>query len=379
MPFTEITHGRNRGKYRSPSGRVFTRKQVRLYYARGQSFDAAAPVFHCDAIVSRRDPTGTGDIRRRGTTEFRRRWNAVARAARDVIVTHDILGLRPASAGAVALAASTVRSPSDIGHSAFSTLAGESKLKAFQSWVDQTLQQVVLGGDGAWLRDMVARSYARAVARGTRLTKSENRPQDSDARIAAIHALAVVETQGIMEAVSQRAVRSVAAAIIAGKSQMAIVADIAQATRAVGLTRSRAMVEDVVAKAFTAGTVDQFRTAGVARAGLIPEFVVKQTSGARDGIHDAPRRAAVSGPGSRGGTSGRTQRRIRGVEQRLRSTLGEYASIQTAGDDQVCEICEGLESGGPYTLDHALSLIPAHPYCRCALVPESAPDASSEE
>jgi len=35
MPFKRITSGKGRGKYRSPSGRVFTRKQVRLYYATG--------------------------------------------------------------------------------------------------------------------------------------------------------------------------------------------------------------------------------------------------------------------------------------------------------------------------------------------------------
>lgn len=33
MPFKKITRGKSRGKYRSPSGRVFTKKQVRMYYA----------------------------------------------------------------------------------------------------------------------------------------------------------------------------------------------------------------------------------------------------------------------------------------------------------------------------------------------------------
>lgn len=33
MPFTKIKRGKGRGKYRSPSGRVYTIKQVRLYYA----------------------------------------------------------------------------------------------------------------------------------------------------------------------------------------------------------------------------------------------------------------------------------------------------------------------------------------------------------
>jgi hypothetical protein len=33
MPFKRITRGRNTGKYRSPTGRVFTRKQVAMYHA----------------------------------------------------------------------------------------------------------------------------------------------------------------------------------------------------------------------------------------------------------------------------------------------------------------------------------------------------------
>lgn len=34
MPFKKIS-GKGRGKYRSPSGRTFTRKQVIAYYATG--------------------------------------------------------------------------------------------------------------------------------------------------------------------------------------------------------------------------------------------------------------------------------------------------------------------------------------------------------
>jgi len=33
MPFTKIKSGKNKGKYRSPSGRIFTFKQVKLYHA----------------------------------------------------------------------------------------------------------------------------------------------------------------------------------------------------------------------------------------------------------------------------------------------------------------------------------------------------------
>lgn len=33
MPFNKITSGKNKGKYSSPSGRIFTKKQVEMYYA----------------------------------------------------------------------------------------------------------------------------------------------------------------------------------------------------------------------------------------------------------------------------------------------------------------------------------------------------------
>ena len=35
IPFKKITSGPKKGKYRSPSGRVFTGKQVKMYYATG--------------------------------------------------------------------------------------------------------------------------------------------------------------------------------------------------------------------------------------------------------------------------------------------------------------------------------------------------------
>ena len=33
MPFTKITSGPNKGKYRSDSGKIYTEEQLRLYYA----------------------------------------------------------------------------------------------------------------------------------------------------------------------------------------------------------------------------------------------------------------------------------------------------------------------------------------------------------
>jgi hypothetical protein len=35
MPFKKIMKGKGQGKYKSPSGRVFTKKQVAFYHATG--------------------------------------------------------------------------------------------------------------------------------------------------------------------------------------------------------------------------------------------------------------------------------------------------------------------------------------------------------
>lgn len=38
MPFKRIKRGKGRGKYRSPTGRTFTKKQIKMYYAKGGQF-----------------------------------------------------------------------------------------------------------------------------------------------------------------------------------------------------------------------------------------------------------------------------------------------------------------------------------------------------
>jgi hypothetical protein len=47
----------------------------------------------------------------------------------------------------------------------------------------------------------------------------------------------------------------------------------------------------------------------------------------------------------------------------------ELVEVLTAGDDDVCPECEGISEDGPYDIDDAYDLIPAHPHCRCAFVP----------
>jgi exonuclease VII small subunit len=59
--------------------------------------------------------------------------------------------------------------------------------------------------------------------------------------------------------------------------------------------------------------------------------------------------------------------------------LGEFVNVLTAGDDKVCQICQDLATDGPYSLEEARPLLPAHPHCRCTFIPMDEQDESLKE
>lgn len=331
---------------------------ARLNHPAARVHDAYRP------LSPKGDPTGTKDVRRRYKAETDLRWRRMAKQLREVIVQQDMLGLDTSK-------------PTSLGL-ALQAMPSHQLVVAFQTWVDKTLERTTLEHDAAYLDSMISISFNRAVKRAMRLTKSKTQPADAADAVGALQQAVVVEMQGINEAVSQRIVRAASDAILNRRSPKQLLTECAMAIEQVGVTRSRAMVEAYVSKAFSVGTLDQFEAAGIKRVGLIPETVRgKQT---KDGfLADAPTTArrggpAGTGPGSRGSReeppSTRTIARIRKAQAQVES-LGEV-DIVTAGDDLVCPDCEDLESGGPYSIDEARSLIPAHPWCRCAFVPTGA-------
>lgn len=57
------------------------------------------------------------------------------------------------------------------------------------------------------------------------------------------------------------------------------------------------------------------------------------------------------------------------IPERLKRIGSEFLNVLTAGDNRVCVICEALSENGPYSLEEAQGLLPAHIDCRCAWVP----------
>lgn len=478
MPFAKIKKGPDKGLYRSPSGRNFTKRQVVRYYARGQTFDTRTPVeFWCDAVKQTSDPTGTIDIRKRFNALLGTRWRAVRLALQKQVVELDVLGLKPDTVSPLAAAGA----------------AGNKEL-GFQTWFDNLVKRVVVD-DGSWMRPLMQAAYNRAIKRAMRLTQTKVVPQDQTETVNALSVLCYTELQGIAEAVSQRVMRAATQAWLHNELPRDAFRAMDAALSTVGITRSSAMAELMVVKSFNTATLDQFAAVGVERVGLIAESkpgrfkrdsnpnhdpktgeftegpggergserptdlpmsskysqekgnlgplvsavekaqadgTVRERSvnlselratqnylggeGGGDpvfeGLEDKPvvvnngvekvildghhrvsaaiaagktkisvyyvsskRKTsdAATGPGSRISReevpSARTIARIRAMHSQLEEDLPEEVDVVTAGDDLVCQECEDIEAEGPYTIDEARSLIPAHPRCRCAFAP----------
>jgi hypothetical protein len=307
------------------------------------------------------DPTQTGRLRAqlRGTMALR--WRKMRLLAREIIVEHDILGLK--SGGLMQIASPTI-------------LNAGTKLQSFQRWWEMALDSSVLGGDGSVMRPFIHAAYEKGVSYAHGALKKYILSGIAQHREEALFQLAVIELQGIMAAVSQQATRVVTQGMLVQQTPMTIVRNIWAVIDRVGINRTNAMIELLVVRAHAEATLDIFEAAKIRAVGLVPEARAGLNDNLRDQMLDAKKgkgRGGKKGAGSRisrkAPPSKRTVQRIRRQELALAKRLGERVRVRTAGDDDVCPICEAISEEGPYPIDQARSLIPAHPHCRCTFVP----------
>lgn len=320
---------------------------------------AKAHVCFHDAVRVRKDPTGTLRFRRKLTSDLDRRWRRVELEARAMILNQDMFGL----------AANTVTSSLMNLFVARSVIGIDaSKLRLFQDWFDQALARVVLDGEGSYLQTAIANAYFVAVGRVAKRTQSLNLMAQqfvSGNKIDTIHKLAFIELQGIVEAVSQQVVRAAGDALIKRQKPIVLVRAMSTIIRKVGVARSRDLVSVAVVRAHSEGTLDAFEAAGIEKVGVIAETV--RIKPPKSLLRDARRK---TGPGSRSRArvpSRSTVGRIRRLEREIEEELPRV-NVLTAGDEKVCPICIEIEENGPYTIDEARGLIPAHIRCRCAFI-----------
>jgi hypothetical protein len=340
-----------------------------MLHFRGHIFDGRSTCACCvgDIKQSMRDPTGTMPLQRKFNTAFQIQWRVVKRAVRTMLVDRDLLSLKSNGLLQPVQPAMT---------------AGGSKVLAFQRWFDQLLGTAISGGNGATARPFLQSAYSagveyaqQAIPRTVMATGVLNHRLDT------LQTLAYVELQGICEAVSQQAVRAVANGLLHAQSAAQIARAVGERIDAIGVVRTQATVSFMTVKSFNEAVLDTYEAAKVTKVAIVPEAVpVKVTTDAkRARIRINPN----TGPGSR---ISRTVTPSRSTVARIAKAalaverLGKV-NVRTAGDDNVCPICEDIADNGPYTINKARSLIPAHPRCRCTFVPVGdrrfAPDASA--
>jgi hypothetical protein len=369
--------------------------------------------FYCQDVGPKpRDPTGTEDLRKRYRAMATLRWQGLRRLARDAIVGQDMLGLNKSAMGMAALF---------VGQALGLGGTTDTKIKSFQLWFDNALAQVILERGGGWLQPMTVTSYDRGVKTAQSMVRNDIVPADRSDKIAGLQSLAYAELQGIVEAVSQRAVREVSFGVLNGRKPIQVFRAIADAVDKVGVTRTRAMIDMMIVKNYNQGTLDQFKASKVTQVALVPEWLPPKPKRTRDAnpYHD-PVSGEFTGPGAVLNVAADPHEEhllqlsylTRAAEARARITqqvaqkgeafahpftaheqykasmlLKQYrkqdarkrtvvveeepelVEVLTAGDDDVCPECEGISEDGPYDIDDAYDLIPAHPHCRCAFVP----------
>lgn len=283
-----------------------------------------------------RDPTGTADIRMRLMREVERRYRKLRSLVLQAIADQDMLGIGTVTTGSIStLSAGRGGERRTVG-------SGQDgrKLHAFQNWFHIAQREVVAGDDDgeSWVGPPLREAYLRAWHRiehtlGLKLTIDPDRADT-------VVALAIIELDGIFEAVDQQASRELAHGLLAGHRPGMVARAVVGRVDAVGIVRGRAMAQSMVVRAHAEASLDALQLAGHSHVGVVAETVPRR---APPVVTDASRSAG--------------------------DDREELVEILTAGDDDVCEDCEDIESGGPYEIDEARGMFPAHPFCRCAFVP----------
>jgi hypothetical protein len=238
------------------------------------------------------------------------------------------------------------------------------------------LQNAVLQKDGSLMRPFLEQAYATGTKFGQEQANTQKTHILAGHRLDALVSLARVELEGIIEAVSQQSIRVVANGLLTDQKPMTITRQVLNVIETVGRNRSNAMIELLVVRAHAEASLDIYEAAGIATVGLLPESraqaKVVADAKAQPKAKTKTKDAKRTGPGSRSRAatpSKSTINRIRRAELNIAKRLGENVNVRTAGDDDVCPVCEAISEDGPYSINAARGLIPAHPHCRCSFIP----------
>jgi hypothetical protein len=283
-------------------------------------------------LKSRRDPTRSGSIRRHGRGLVNRRVFELHTNLRTNLQEHDVFGLRTPEQQPASIIAWLENNAQKLGRA-------EPML--------QTMVERALATPPDWLRETVTAAVERGVTQALRELRAPDSSIDSS-EVNEFHSVkAANEVQGISWETRRRLLRHIGKALEAKQRPTELMREIRLSLEKVTRRRLILLVNTAVVGAINAGKLLTYRAHGVERVGIEPEWLPHGFTRRRHPVadHHYHRRASIWRD-------------------------AELVNVLTAGDDSVCEDCEDIAGDGPYTLEEAQGLIPAHPNCRCAFVPE---------
>jgi hypothetical protein len=312
------------------------------------------------------DPTGTLPIAARFSRDVARREAQLKQWVGDFL-RQDHLGLGTPTALNL-----------QIGGSA------ADKIDAWATWFKRAQTEVVLGRDGTWVTPYVLASYARGVVSASR--QLGVKPVGSRASVRAAVKLCQHELDGIADATEQQATRAMAAGISSRAKISTLVRSVGDRIDKIGLVRGRALAHSTCTSAHAAASLDVFSANGVRRVSLVVERALSKQrrrlgdatgGGGPDDFFEQWRREIAKSVGvdvdkvkwTETGEPDVADLVTRAEEVEGKLDKLEMVEVLTADDDLVCQQCQDIADDGPYDIDDARDLIPAHPNCRCAFVP----------
>jgi len=275
----------------------------------------------------RRDPQRITMLVRQYQTDTRKRVNALKRAIREFLIDKDALGLKKQTGPTVLVEYQQYRFQTD-----------DRKVETFQRWLQEQIDTGILTTDykgDPWNAKYIDRAYEKGAERAF-----------MDARRGALQ-----EGQPFYEGTKEEFLRSAFRGPIE--------------TSKVKLLATRAFND-------MRGFTDEVKT----QANRILATGISQHIGSRKiarqlfhSIDTLTRKRAL--------VIARTEMAAAHAEGQLDAfqeldiqRLGVQAEWHTAGDDRVCPLCAPLE-GQTFTIEEARGMIPRHPNCRCAWIPEN--------
>lgn len=226
----------------------------------------------------------------------------------------------------------------------------KQKLGAFNAWLQDQIDQGLLAtdpnGGQNWTETYIYSAYKQGITRAYSQVNGTVPPNEKDAlryqggkaqflsdsfnlpeRQSTVEILATRaynELDGVTDTMGQQMNRILAEGLINGDNPYNIAKEMSNTIEGLGDSRALTIARTETAYAQAQGQLTGFRELGVAELGIMAEWL-------------------------------------------------------TAEDDRVCPECEAGAKNGPYKIDDADGLIPAHPNCRCAFSPVLADDNKKDD